>query len=238
MKILDVRVDNFEKKEILEKIESFLASDKMCQIATINPEFILEAQKDDEFKNILNNCDLNIADGVGIKFAFWRYGKNLKYRIAGADLMEEILKGAGNRGLGVYLVADKNGLSAWEETAEAVKKKYQNIKIDGINLETLFPIGNKVSKLAINHEIVFCSLGAPFQEKFLHSLKSQENGKIRLIMGVGGSFDYLTGKIKRAPRWMRQLGLEWLFRLILEPRYRIKRIFNAVVIFPIKIILS
>jgi len=235
MNILGVRIDNLEKKEILEKIESFLAGNKICQIATINPEFIAEAQRSEEFKNILNSCDLNVADGVGIKFAFWRLGlQKLRTRIAGADLMEEILKIADDRGLGIYLVVNKNGLSSWEETRGAILKKHPSLQIDGTNLETSFPSGNEVSKLAINHDIIFCSFGAPFQEKFLHSLKGQKNGNIKLAMGVGGSFDYLTGKVKRAPRWMRKLGLEWLFRLIQQPN-RFRRIFNAVIIFPLKV---
>jgi len=83
--------------------------------------------------------------------------------------------------------------------------------------------------------IVFANFGAPYQEKFLNSLKSAKNSKMRLVMGVGGSFDYLTGKIRRAPVFTRKIGLEWLWRLIQQPR-RIKRIWNAVIIFPIKII--
>lgn len=234
MKILGVRVDNSEKKEILKKIESFLSGNKFNQIATINPEFILHAQKDEDFKSILNNCDLNIADGIGIKFAFLRYGQKLKTRIAGVDLLREILKIANDKGLGVFLVASKDGLSTWEETAEAIKKIYPNLKISGVNIDK----NSSGYELQVTgYEIIFCSFGAPYQEKFLYSLKTLNNSKIRLVMGVGGSFDYLTGKTKRAPKWMRQLGLEWLFRLILEPRYRIKRIFNAIIIFPIKIII-
>jgi N-acetylglucosaminyldiphosphoundecaprenol N-acetyl-beta-D-mannosaminyltransferase len=83
------------------------------------------------------------------------------------------------------------------------------------------------------YEILFCNFGAPHQEKFLNSLKS---AKIRLAMGVGGSFDYVTGKLQRAPRAMRIFGLEWLWRLILQPK-RWRRIWNAVIVFPIKIIL-
>lgn len=236
MDILGVRVDNLEKKEILEKIEGFLSGNKFSQIATVNPEFILAAQKDDEFKNILNSCDLNVADGIGIKFAFWHRGKKLKARIAGADLMEEILKVASNRGLGVYLAANKNGLSTWKETAKAIKNIYPNLRIGGNNIEKIgdwkLEIGN-----CENYDIIFASFGSPNQEKFFHSLKQGNYGKIKLAMGVGGSFDFVTGKIRRAPLLLRKIGLEWLFRLILEPRYRIKRIFNSVIIFPIKVIL-
>jgi N-acetylglucosaminyldiphosphoundecaprenol N-acetyl-beta-D-mannosaminyltransferase len=235
MNILGVRVDNFEKKDILEKIETFLDGDRLCQIATVNPEFILAAQKDVEFKKILNVCDLNIADGIGIKFAFWKRGfQKLKTRIAGVDLMEEILKIANDRGLGVYLVANKDGLSSWEETSMAIKKIYPNLRINGENLDKNISIYNLQDT---GFDIIFCNFGAPYQEKFIYSLKQGNYGKIRLAMGVGGSLDFVSGKVCRAPLWMQKIGSEWLFRLIQQPN-RFRRIFNAVVIFPIKSIIN
>lgn len=244
MDVLGVRVDNFEKKEILEKIGFFLDGDKFCQIATINPEFVLQVQKDDKFKNILNNCELNVADGIGIKFAFWRFGKKLKCRMTGIDLMQGILKIANERKLKVFLTAKKGGLSGWEETREAILKDYPNIEINGGNIschswldqESTQAINKNVdSRFRGNDiitDIIFCNFGAPFQEKFLNSLK---DGKIKLAVGVGGSFDYLTGKLQRAPKWMQFFGVEWFWRLILQPK-RIGRIFNAVIVFPVKIL--
>jgi exopolysaccharide biosynthesis WecB/TagA/CpsF family protein len=173
MRILSVRVDNLKKKEILGKIEDFLSDGKFYQVATINPEFILEAQKDEKFKNILNSCDLNVADGAGIGFAFWRRGEKLKARIAGADLMDEVLKIAERRGLTVFLVANKDGLSSWEETAVMINKIYPDLEINGINTDK----NNPSYELRVtSYEIVFCNFGAPFQEKFLHSLKQGNYG--------------------------------------------------------------
>lgn len=253
--VLGVKVDNLEKKEILEKIESFLIDGQTHQIATINPEFILEAQKDEEFKNILNGCDLNIADGIGIWFAFLRFGKLLKSRIAGADLMNEILKIVDEKKLSVFLAVNKNGLSSYEEVYGALFKRYPNIKFDGADIDPQChsdpPVGGEESQEIINNNIVtgsfafaqddkknidilFVNFGAPYQEKFINSLK---NDIIGVAMGVGGSFDYETRKAKRAPKIMRQLGLEWLWRLILQPQ-RWKRIWNAVVIFPFKVIFN
>lgn len=233
MNILEVRIDNFSKKEILEKIESFLNDGNFHQVATINPEFILEAQKDDEFKNILNNSDLNVADGVGIWFAFLRFGKLLKARIAGADLMHEILKMADEKKLAVFLAVNKNGLSSYKETRDVLSKKYPNIKFDGSDID---PMTTNYKPRTMNYELLLCNFGAPYQEKFINSLK---DAKISIAMGVGGSFDYITGKSKRAPKIMRIFGLEWLWRLIQKspdkPR-RWKRIWNAVIVFPIKII--
>lgn len=229
MKILDVRIDNFSRDEVLAKIESFLSDGKFHQIATVNAEFILQAQKDGDFKNILNNCDLNIADSISINFAFLRFRKWLKTRIAGADLMHEILRMANEKKLSVFLVANKNGLSSWEETREALSVMCPNIKFDGVNLD----YENSYELRVTSYKIILCALGAPFQEKFLNSLKNDIMG---VAIGVGGSFDFATGKIKRAPKIMRIFGLEWLYRLFQEPKYRLKRIINAVIVFPIKVI--
>jgi N-acetylglucosaminyldiphosphoundecaprenol N-acetyl-beta-D-mannosaminyltransferase len=231
MNILGVRVDNLAKKEILSRVSDFLNEPKFHQIATINPEFILEAQKNEEFKNILNNCDLNIADGIGIKFAFWRYGKHLKCRMAGIDLVKKILKMASDRGLSLFLAANKDGLSSWEETRDAILRIYPNLAIDGANL-----IKNDLAyKLKANdYKLLFCNFGAPYQELFINSVKCDN---IRLAVGVGGSFDFLTGKTKRAPVLVRKLGLEWSWRFLCQPN-RWKRIWNAVIIFPIKIIFN
>ena len=229
--ILGIRIDNLTKIEIQQKVESFLTEDKFHQIATINPEFILAAQENMEFKNILNSCNLNIADGFGIKLAFWRYGKNLKCRLAGVDLMMEILQIANEKRLSVFLAANKNGLSSWEETRDAILKTYPNLEITGENINIL---DTNYKPPTTNYQLIFCSFGAPQQEIFL---RSQKGGKIRLAMGVGGSFDYLTGKTSRAPQFLRHMGLEWLWRLILQPR-RLFRIFKAVIIFPLKVIFS
>ncbi len=223
-KILDVRIDNLSKKEILAKVEMFLCKNYFHQIATINPEFILEAQKNIEFKNILNNCDLNVADGFGIKLAFWRYGRHLKARMAGADLMLEILKMAQEKNLKIFLAASKDGLSSFEEIKKTILKIYPNLEI------------NNSGEASESADIIFCNFGAPNQEKFLHSLKNAKDSKIKLAMGVGGSFDFLTGKTKRAPKIIRAIGFEWLWRFILEPKYRLKRIWNATMGFIIKII--
>jgi N-acetylglucosaminyldiphosphoundecaprenol N-acetyl-beta-D-mannosaminyltransferase len=242
MEILDVRIDNLSHSEILEKIELFLSDDKFHQIATVNPEFILEAQKDAEFKDILNNSALNVADGIGIWFAFLRFGKLLKARIAGADLMHEILKIADEKRLLVFLAINKNGLSLYEEIKDALSLKYPDIQFFGedidptatnYELQTISPWRDTAEAVA-NHKLLLCNFGAPQQEKFINSMK---NDIIGVAIGVGGSFEFITGKIRRAPKIMRILGLEWLCRLILQPK-RWKRIWNAVIVFPIKILFS
>ncbi len=246
-KILGVRVDDLSRQEITNQVCLFLSEQKFHQIATLNPEFILKSEKNSQFKNILNDCDLNVIDGFGIKLAGFRYGRKLKARVTGIDLMLEILKIANVKKLKIFLVANSGGLSDWKETRDAILKLYPKLNINGIDFDChSCESRNPVSRLPVsildsrfhgndnNYDILFCNFGAPQQEIFINSIKSDT---IRLAMGVGGGFDFLTGKIKRAPFFVRKLGLEWFWRLIQQPN-RWKRIWNALIIFPIKVIFN
>lgn len=244
MEILGVRVDNFSRGEILAKIESFLEEEKFHQICTVNPEFILTAQKNAQFKSVLSSSALNVADGVGVWYAFLRNFTWLKTRVAGADLMQEILHLAEKQNLPVFLALRKDGLSSLEEIKGALAEKYPQLNVIGeeydlshqssiIDYQNAFGAGDRL--LITGDCVLFCNFGAPEQELFINSVK---NAKIRLAMGVGGSFDFLTGKLKRAPKTLRILGLEWLYRFAQEPKYRCKRIWNAVVVFPLKVVLG
>lgn len=227
MKIFEIPIDNFSREEIINHARDFLDEPKFHRIATVNPEFLLEAEKNKEFKKTLLDADLRVVDGFGIVLTGWLRGKHIT-RFSGADLMEEILKIANEKKLSVFLAVNKDGLSLYEEIKVALQKKYPDLKINGYNINTAFPY----SKFIIHDSIVLCNFGAPEQELFLAKLKEQ-NTELRLAMGVGGSLDYLTGKQKRAPKWLRVIGLEWLWRLILQPK-RFKRIWNATIVFLVK----
>ncbi|MEI8096506.1 MAG: hypothetical protein WCG73_00145, partial [Candidatus Moraniibacteriota bacterium] len=122
MEILGTTIDNFTREEILERIEKFLNEPAFHQIATINPEFLLEAEKNNTFQNVLHHCDLRIADGFGITLAMLFRGEKLKCRFPGADLMEEILSIADRGKLGVYLAIKKDGLSSFDEIKNVVSR--------------------------------------------------------------------------------------------------------------------
>ena len=139
------------------------------------------------------------------------------------------------------MVANKDGLSNWRETAREIEKIYPKLEIDGVDIS----LKNKNNQRNLIRElqttdkrpdVVFCNFGVVRQEKFIANL-NKKNVSVKLAMGVGGSFDFISGKIRRAPKWMRILGLEWLWRLFQQP-YRIKKILNAIIIFPIKIIFN
>lgn len=242
--ILGVNISVLAKKEILESISQFLKDGRQHQIATANPEFLLAAQTDEEFFHILNTADLAIPDGVGLKFAALMMGDILQ-RIAGVDLIFDICALAQKLKKSVYLLG--GDAITVRQAEEKLKIEFPELKIAGaeeglkkdewkIEAGECIKGGDNNKKLLarINlaqPDIIFVAFGHPAQEKWIwHNLL--EIPTVKIAMGVGGSFDFIAGRIKRAPKFLRILGLEWLWRVILEP-WRWKRIINAVIIFPL-----
>jgi len=235
--ILGININILSKKQTLGKIEEFLAGEKQHQLITVNPEMILEAvSHDEEFFYILNKADLSLPDGMGLKMAGWFMGVNLT-RVTGADLVKDILDLAQKQGRRISVFNWRHGLSSDDEIQQALTNKYLGLKILVISVDrqAVIPSDQLKRVQEFQPEIIFSTLGAPYQEKFIfHNLVKLPSAKLGL--GVGGAFDFLTGKIKRAPRAMRRLGLEWLWRLIKQPR-RWRRIYNAVIVFPLKFLI-
>lgn len=220
MELFGVSISRASRDETLDRIRIFLFEPKFHRIATVNPEFLVLATKNDAFKASLMQADLCVADGFGVVLAGILQGEKMT-RFPGADLVKEVLMMAERENHGVSLALKKEGLSSYEEIKETLLKKHPHLRITP-------ELGQA--------EIVLCNFGAPEQEIFLENLRNNP-GNIRLAIGVGGSFDYLTGKLRRAPKIMRFIGLEWLWRLILQPK-RWQRIWNAVVVFPVKVLFS
>ena len=243
--ILGININNFTKKQALAKIQEFLIDGRQHLIVTPNPEIILEAtDPDEEFFYLLNKADLSLPDGVGLKIAAWLMGVNLS-RITGADFIKDILKiaEAGNRR--VAILNWQGGLSSAEDIKKVLTSRYPNLQTLVIDIERQAIVPEeKLSQIKeFQPEIIFCTLGAPYQEKLIfHNLEKLPSVKVG--MGVGGSFDFLTGQIKRAPKIFRMIGLEWLWRLIfhkgknkIDRLNRWKRIYRAVIVFPYKFFL-
>lgn len=211
MEILGVKIDNLTIDEVLEKVEGFLTDDQQHYIVTPNPEFLVRAQKDKEFRKILNQADLAVPDGVGLIFAAWFLGQSLKQRISGVDLMERICQEAVQKKWPIFLLGAQPGIA--QKATLNLKKDYPGLEIS-----------------QNSPKILFVALGMPKQEKWIvNNLKKMSS--VKLAIGVGGSFDFISGQVRRAPGLIRSLGLEWLWRFIRQP-WRIKRILRAVIIFP------
>ncbi len=231
MELFGISITSASREEILARVKMFLTEPRFHRIATVNPEFLVRADHDEVFKQSLQKADLCVADGMGIVLAGWLQGRRVT-RFPGVDLLHEILTIAERDGHTVYLAIKKDGLSSYEEIRMALLKKYPALVVSGTDA-LLSGIGNWKLEIG-NSAIVLCNYGAPMQEIFLANLK-EAGVTSQLAMGVGGSFDFMTGKQKRAPQWLRAVGLEWLWRLILQPS-RFRRIWNAVVVFPMKVL--
>jgi len=216
--ILGVKIDRVTKKQTIEKIANFVKSQKPHQIVTINPEFVMTAQKDKEFKEVINRADLAIADGVGIIWASRLVQHSLSERIAGVDLVDEIAKLASQNNWSIYFLGAKEGIA--QKAAENLKKKYKNLKIVGFESGSPhdLTIIEKIKKT--KPDILLVAFGAPKQDKWIYKFKESLN--VPVMMGVGGSFDFIAKKVPRAPKWLQNIGLEWFHRLINEP-WRLKR---------------
>jgi len=254
LKILRVPFDVISLNTALETLDQACSEKNKYFCVTPNPEICLLAQKNKHFLNILNKANLSIADGFGILWAArylqgkrnifrWLYtlltpGSTKKHspfpeRVTGTDLMRKFCQKYQNRK--IFL------LGASPEVNDKLTKKLKNAgsqivgNFSGDDSEKLAPIICSMIN-ASEAEVLFVAFGAPKQEEWLEMhlplLKT-----VKVAMGIGGAFDFLVGKRRRAPRWMRSIGLEWLYRLIIEPS-RFKRIFRATVVFPWKVYTS
>jgi N-acetylglucosaminyldiphosphoundecaprenol N-acetyl-beta-D-mannosaminyltransferase len=219
--IFGVPIDKVTMKDAVKRAEDFLKEDRLHIVATPNAEIIMMAQKDEEYKDILNKTDLNVPDGSGVVFASKVYKEELPERVAGFDLMMELLKIADKKEQKIYLLGAAPDVI--KKTYENLKKKYPGINIVGIHdgyFKDFQEDGIIKDINSKNPDIIFVALGAPKQEKWIFKNRNILNA--RLAIGVGGSFDVLAGKVQRAPEIYRKLGMEWLYRLKKEP-WRYKR---------------
>ena len=218
-------------REVLAKIQAFLMDEALHQIVTVNPEFILEAQRDEKFKEILNHADLSVADGFGLQCAAWFLGQKIGERITGVDLTWEICKIAAENNYSVFFLGAAEGVA--EIAANRIKLLNPGLKIAGTYSGTPDKEGIVSRINDANPDILLVAYGAPKQDKFIYDNKTSLH--VKLAMGVGGTFDYIANVVPLAPNWMRSLGLEWLYRLYTQPK-RWKRIFNAVIVFSLVVL--
>jgi len=221
--IADIPVDNVNINEAINRIKGFIHNGGLHFAVAINPEKVLKAKRDNELEKILKRSDLNFVDGIGIIWgAKIFYKKKFKERIAGIDLFTAILKLLSKNRYKVYLLGSKE--ETIKRAVAVIKGTYPQIKIVGFHngyFEDKEKIVNNIRKT--NADILFVGMGSPKQEKFIAQNLNQLN--VKFAMGVGGSFNVLSGEFKRAPEVIQKLGLEWLYRFTLNPK-RLPRILS------------
>jgi len=224
--MLGVAIFSQKKVTILEQIKKNIRTRySFMQIVSINPENIVIAKSSLKFNKILSESSIQIIDGIGIVIGGFVLGLNIKERVTGSDFMVEILKEVNFLEPRILLLGGKDKVA--EKLAECYTKKYRNCRFLGIEGFKNILAPNKaeydeIFSIVASYKphLVFCAFGSPFQEIFFDNYKTVFRGVV--CMGVGGGFDFAVGKVKRAPLFVRKAGMEWLFRLILQP-WRIKR---------------
>jgi len=215
------RLENLSFDETKKKIVEFINEGRKAIITPINPEKIMKSFKDDKLREILLNSNLLLPDGYGIIFASKILKIQLKERITGIDMFEALLDYANENRLSIYFLGTQEEIL--KKVIERIEKEHPGIKIAGYH-NGFFKEENEVLEDLKDKkfDILFVAMGSPKQEYFIYDNFDKIDAKI--FMGVGGSFDVFSGKLKRAPYLIRKLGLEWLYRFILEPRKRFPRV--------------
>jgi N-acetylglucosaminyldiphosphoundecaprenol N-acetyl-beta-D-mannosaminyltransferase len=224
--LFDIPLPTDDKKTILEKIKKNIDHPALFfHIVSLNPEIIELTKQQKKFKEIVKSAQMHIVDGTGIVLAANLLHIPVAPRLSGVDLLRELLDLAGHMRLRVVLIGGKSKVA--NVVAECYQQKYPEAQF--IGLEGIHSIQNPQKKeneaifsivAATRPHFVFVSFGSPWQELWIE--QHQTELKYAVCMGVGGSFDFISGNVARAPAVFRAIGLEWLFRLLRQP-WRWKR---------------
>lgn len=218
--VLGVSYDNVTMDEALEKGRSLLHGDRAGIVVTPNAEIAYDATKDKDFCAMLNRADIILPDGAGVVMAAKILKTPLKQKVAGIDFARNMLQVFAEEGTKLFLLGSKPGVA--EAAAEKMKELAPQLQVCGMAdgyFKDEAPVIEKIN--ASGAQALFVCLGAPKQEQFMFRHQGELN-TVRLMAGLGGSLDGFAGNVKRAPKWMIKLQLEWLYRLIKEPK-RFKR---------------
>ena len=224
IEMMGCQIDNLTMEETLHTVEDFIKTGQPHQHVVVNVDKLVKANKDPELRRIINECALINVDGMPVVWAARLLGKPLKERVAGVDLFEALMQRAAEKGWRVYL------LGAREEVVAGVKdvyeRKFPGFKVAGYRNGYWKPedeAGVVAQIAATKADLLFVAISSPKKEHFLG--RYQADMKVPFAMGVGGTFDVMVGKVKRAPVWMQNAGLEWFYRFLQEPRRMFRRYF-------------
>jgi N-acetylglucosaminyldiphosphoundecaprenol N-acetyl-beta-D-mannosaminyltransferase len=217
--VIGVVIDNVTIGDVLDSIEDFIRCGDFHQIATANTDFLVRAINDDELREILSRCDMVVPDGMPLIWASRLMGSPLKARVAGVDIVPQVTKLSQTKGYRLFLLGGSD--SSLQGTRQWMSENYPGAVVCGSyspNYKSLEEMDHEEILSRINEakpDILLVAFGNPKQEKWLSMHRSQL--KVPVCIGVGGSFDFLAGRVRRAPLWMQRNGLEWLSRMIQEP---------------------
>ena len=219
--VLGVQVQAVQTKDVVARMEEWIRKHNRCHtIAPTGMHGIVEAQHNPSFREILNSTDAVVPDGMPLVWLGRRRGHHLPRRVYGPDLMLEFCEKTAARGYRHFFYGGEPGLP--ERLAESLKDRFPTIEVCGTLSPPIRPLDPEEDKdiaALISHaapDVLWVGLGTPKQERWIHEHRGQLD--VPVLVSVGAAFDILSGRRNQAPRWMREHGLEWLFRLLQEPR--------------------
>ena len=215
VEILGVSFDNLTKAEAVAHAFELQPLHKAYYVVTPNPEIVMLARDNEEMLSAVKDAELVIADGIGVIYGAKILGRPLRDRIPGIDFTTALLEKMNEEGRSLFLFGAKPGVA--DKAAENLSAKYPNVKIVGTNdgyFKDDEPIITKIN--AARPDLMLVCLGAPKQEKWMQANAGRLD--VGIMVGAGGSLDVFAGVVERAPEKWQKLGLEWLYRLLKEPR--------------------
>lgn len=215
--IAGIGVDNLSEDEVLTEIERLIAQGGAHYMAVVNASKMVTASRDELLRQILAKADIVTADGMSVVWASRLLGRAISERVTGIDMFEKLVAQAAETQRSVYFLgAQEHSL---RKLVETLRLRHDDLRVAGYRngyfaAEEEQEIAEDIKRSRA--DILFVAMGSPAQERWINS--HLEKTGVKFALGVGGSFDHIAGLVPRAPRWMQQTGLEWLHRLIREPR--------------------
>jgi N-acetylglucosaminyldiphosphoundecaprenol N-acetyl-beta-D-mannosaminyltransferase len=220
VRVLGVRVDCMDMDAALDRIAELVDSGGHHLVATVNPEFVMRARADHEFAAVLESADICLADGSGVVWAARRQGCAIREPVTGVDLIPPLAALCARRNYRLFLLGAAPGVAADLASRLRAEQPALDVAVHSGSPDAASDAETVALIQSHKPHVLLVAYGAPNQELWIRRMS--ERVGVAVAIGVGGSFDYLTGRVPRAPAWMRRAGLEWTFRLIRQP-WRIKR---------------
>jgi len=214
--ILGVRVDDINFEETIAIIRGFILAGSPHQIVTVNPEFVMAAQANDEFRRVINGASLSLPDGIGIWWASRQMGSPVRQRVPGVDLVRRLAQLSHETGYRIFLLGAMRGVA--DRAARELVSSHARAQIVGTLSGSPHPdqAEDIIARIhAVQPDILLVAFGAPTQDLWIARYLNELS--VPVCIGVGGSFDYIAGEHPMAPDFLRRCGLEWLFRLLTQP---------------------
>lgn len=226
--LLNTFINNLDMSEAIKAIETMITLDKKSYIVAINVDVIVKIENDSYLKKIVDKADMVVVDGKPLVWISKLYGKPLKAKISGSDLVPLLCEVAAEKGYKIFIIGGKDGIA--EQAKKKLENKLPNIQIVGTYAPPLGFEGDTNELHNINQiisdvhpDLLIVCFGCPKQEKWIYENIKKYNAKVSIC--AGATVDFLAGNIQRAPTWMRDYGFEWLYRFLQEPKRLFKRYF-------------